>query len=153
LIKAAMHHRGFAFLNVISPCVTFNNNAGSTKSYDYVREHVEATGTVDFIPLKQEITTEYSEGTDTMVTMHDGSHIKLHKLDQTWDPLNRISAAGALQAARAQGEILTGLLYLNAGYHDLHDTLNTSLKPLNTMTEKELCPGSGALETINADLR
>lgn len=153
LIKAAMHHRGFAFLNVISPCVTFNNNAGSTKSYDYVREHVEATGSVDFIPLREEITADYAEGDDALITMHDGSHLKLHKLNSGWDPSDRISAAGALQRARAEGEILTGLLYINAGYHDLHDTLNTSLKPLNQMTETDLCPGQEILDEINAGLR
>jgi 2-oxoglutarate/2-oxoacid ferredoxin oxidoreductase subunit beta len=153
LIKAAMHHRGFAFLNVISPCVTFNNNVGSTKSYDYVREHVEATGTIDFVPMHTEITTQYEQGTDKLVTMHDGSQLKLHKLAQEWDPEDRISAAAALQKARAQGEILTGLLYLNGSYHDLHDTLNTTQKPLNTLRESQLCPGNTLLQNINAGLR
>lgn len=153
LIKAAMHHRGFSFINVISPCVTFNNNPGSTKSYDYVREHVEATGAVDVIPIKSEITAEYAEGTDTLITMHDGSHLKLHKLDRGWDPRNRISAAAALQKARSEGEILTGLLYINEGHHDLHATLKTSKIPLNQMTEQELCPGSEVLEEINARFR
>jgi 2-oxoglutarate/2-oxoacid ferredoxin oxidoreductase subunit beta len=153
LIKAAIHHKGFAFINVISPCVTFNNNPGSTKSYDYVREHIEATATVDFVPERKEITAYYDEGTDKLVTMHDGSYLHLHKLAKEWDPTNRISAAGALQKARAKGEILTGLLYVNTEFKDLHATLNTSKKPLNTLTEKELCPGSAALADINAGLR
>jgi 2-oxoglutarate ferredoxin oxidoreductase subunit beta len=153
LIKAAIHHKGFAFINVISPCVTFNNNVGSTKSYDYVREHIEATATVDFVPVQKEITTYYDEGTDKLVTMHDGSYLHLHKLAKDWDPTNRISAASALQKARANGEILTGLLYVNTDFKDLHATLNTSKKPLNTLTEKELCPGSEALADINAGLR
>jgi 2-oxoglutarate ferredoxin oxidoreductase subunit beta len=153
LIKAAIHHKGFAFINVISPCVTFNNNVGSTKSYDYVREHIEATATVDFVPVQKEITTYYDEGTDKLVTMHDGSYLHLHKLAKDWDPTNRISAAGALQKARANGEILTGLLYVNTDFKDLHATLNTSKKPLNTLTEKELCPGAEALADINAGLR
>jgi 2-oxoglutarate ferredoxin oxidoreductase subunit beta len=153
LIKAAIHHKGFAFINVISPCVTFNNNAGSTKSYDYVREHIEATATVDFVPQQKEITTYYDEGTDKLVTMHDGSYLHLHKLAKDWNPTDRISAAGALQKARANGEILTGLLYVNTEFKDLHATLNTSKKPLNVLTEKELCPGSQALADINAGLR
>jgi 2-oxoglutarate ferredoxin oxidoreductase subunit beta len=153
LIKAAIHHKGFAFINVISPCVTFNNNLGSTKSYDYVREHIEATATVDFVPQKKEITAYYDEGTDKLVTMHDGSYLHLHKLAKDWDPTNRISAASALQKARARGEILTGLLYVNKDFNDLHATLNTSHKPLNTLTEKDLCPGSAALQDINAGLR
>lgn len=153
LIKAAIHHKGFAFLNVVSPCVTFNNNPGSTKSYDYVREHIEATSTVDFVPERSEITTHYEAGTDKMVTMHDGSFLHLHKLSRDWDPEDRISAASALQRARAKGEILTGLLYVNTDYPDLHDTLNTSKKPLNKLTEKELCPGSRALEEINNSLK
>jgi 2-oxoglutarate ferredoxin oxidoreductase subunit beta len=153
LIKAAIHHKGFAFINVISPCVTFNNNVGSTKSYDYVREHIEATATVDFVPQQKEITAYYDEGTDKLVTMHDGSYLHLHKLSKDWDPTNRISAASALQKARARGEILTGLLYVNTDFKDLHATLNTIKKPLNTLTEKELCPGAEALATINAGLR
>ncbi len=153
LIKAAMHHKGFAFINVISPCVTFNNNPGSTKSYDFVREHVEAANAVDFIPVREEITTSYEPGSNATVTMHDGSLIELHKLAGDYDPQNRIAAAGALQKARADGEILTGLLYVNVGAPDLHDTLNTCDTPLNSLTEKELCPGSAVLEAINAGLR
>jgi 2-oxoglutarate/2-oxoacid ferredoxin oxidoreductase subunit beta len=153
LIKAAIHHRGFAFLNVVSPCVTFNNNVGSTKSYDYVREHVEATATVDFVPHQPEITASYAEGTDTLVPMHDGSYLHLHKLAKDWDPQDRISAAGALQQARAKGEILTGLLYVNTTFPDLHTTLRTSKTPLNRLTEQELCPGEEALAEINAGFR
>jgi 2-oxoglutarate ferredoxin oxidoreductase subunit beta len=153
LIKAAIHHRGFAFINVVSPCVTFNNNPGSTKSYDYVREHIEATATVDFVPLQTEITASYDEGTDTLVPMHDGSYLHLHKLAKDWDPQDRISAASALQRARAKGEILTGLLYVNTSFPELHGTLRTSKTPLNRLTEKELCPGSEALAEINAGFR
>ncbi|MBL7811235.1 MAG: 2-oxoacid:ferredoxin oxidoreductase subunit beta [Bacteroidetes bacterium] len=153
LLKAAMNHKGFALLNVISPCVTFNNNPGSTKSYDYVREHVEATGTVDFVPEKSEILHSQEEGTDKYVEMHDGTYLKLHKLDQHWDPEDRISAASALQHARAKGEILTGLLYVHTGHPDLHDVLGTAGKPLNAMLEKELCPGNEALQEVNAGLR
>ena len=153
LIKAAMSHPGFAFINVISPCVTFNNNMGSTKSYDYVREHVEATATVDFVPEMQEISVEYGKGTQKQVKMHDGSVIQLHKLAEEWDPLNRQSAMNAVLNAKAKNEILTGLLYVNPDAHDLHNMIQTSDRPLNTLTKAELCPGSEMLKEINAGLR
>src|SRR6476469_6077444 len=89
LMKAAISHPGFAFINVISPCVTFNNNVGSTKSYDYVREHIEATATVDFVPMMREITTSYDEGTLKDIRLHDGSMIYLRKLEADWDPQDR----------------------------------------------------------------
>jgi len=153
LIKAAMQHKGFALINVISPCVTFNNNAGSTKSYDYVRDHVEATSTFDFIPARKEITTNYEEGSNQLVEMHDGSRLNLHKLSKDWDPLNRLSAMTALMNAKEKGQILTGLLFMDAAHLDLHAVLDTSAKPLNQMTKKELCPGSEVLKSINDEFR
>jgi 2-oxoglutarate ferredoxin oxidoreductase subunit beta len=99
LMKAAMKHRGFAFINVISPCVTFNNNVGSTKSYDYVREHMEMTATVDFIPVMHEITASYDQGAVQNVLMHDGSTLRLRKIEEDWDPLDRMSAMIAVQKA------------------------------------------------------
>jgi len=153
LIKAAIEHPGFAFINVISPCVTFNNNVGSTKSYDYVREHIEATSTIDFVPMAKEINTSYDEGSLQKVLMHDGSVLQLHKLAQEWDPFKKISAMNAIQNARAKHEILTGLIYINTETSDLHDLIQTSDRPLNKLPQKELCPGSKMLEEINADLR
>ena len=153
IYKAAIKHKGFALVDTFSPCVTFNNNVGSTKSYDYVREHVEATGTVDFVPMAEEIKASYTEGNNTLVKMHDGSYLELHKLATDWNPQDRISASMALQQARAKGEILTGLLYVNTDYHELHETLGTTLTPLNELTEKDLCPGAEALSDINAGLR
>lgn len=153
LIKAAMKHPGFAFINVISPCVTFNNNVGSTKSYDHVRQHVEATATMDFVPEMQEISVSYEKGAHKQVKMHDGSFIELHKLSEDWDPLDRQSAMNAVLNAKAKNEILTGLLYVDPDSHDLHHLLQTNDKPLNTLTKKDLCPGSEALKEINAGLR
>ena len=153
LLKAAMKHKGFALLNVISPCVTFNNNPGSTKSYDYVREHVEATGTMDFVPMMREVTASYEAGYVTDLTMHDGSEIRLHKLQKDWDPLDRLSAINAVQSAKMKGEILTGLLYLDPETNDLHNLLNTSEHPLNKLTKNDLCPGSDILQKINSSLR
>lgn len=154
LIKAAMKHPGFAFLNVISPCVTFNNNVGSTKSYDHVREHIEATATLDFVPEMKEITTSYDEGSVKHVKMHDGTTvIKLNKLAQEWDPLDRQSATNAMINAKAKGEILTGLLYMNPQTNDLHNLIQTSDRPLNSLPQELLCPGSEALKDINEGLR
>lgn len=153
LIKAAMNHPGFAFINVISPCVTFNNNVGSTKSYDYVREHVEATATVDFIPQMKEITTSYNEGSSKAVKMHDGSVLNLQKLAEDWDPQNKQSAMNAMHQAKQKGEILTGLLFMNPESDDLHDILKTTEKPLNTLLEADLCPGNNVLQDINAGFR
>lgn len=153
LIKAAMAHPGFAFINVMSPCVTFNNNPGSTKSYDYVREHMEATATVDFVPIMKEITTSYDAGQTQNVPLHDGSILRLRKLSKDWEPLDRFSAITAMQNAKTSGEILTGLLYIDPESGDLHQLLETSDRPLNTLTEKELCPGGDALKSINAGLR
>jgi 2-oxoglutarate ferredoxin oxidoreductase subunit beta len=153
LMKAAMKHKGFAFLNVISPCVTFNNNPGSTKSYDYIREHVEVTGTVDFAPMMKEITTTYEAGSVNDLVMHDGTEIRLHKLAKDWDPFNRLSTVNAIQRAKATGEILTGLLYMDQDSTPLHEMLKVSERPLNALKENDLCPGSDALNKLNASLR
>lgn len=153
LIKAAINHPGFAFINVISPCVTFNNNVGSTKSYDYVRQHIEATSTIDFVPEMTEITTKYDEGSTASVKLHDGSSLVLSKLEKDWDPKNRHSAINAMQNAKERGEILTGMLFVDEESEDLHQLIQTSDTPLNTLAEKDLCPGSKALQEINASLR
>jgi 2-oxoglutarate ferredoxin oxidoreductase subunit beta len=153
LLKAAMKHKGFAMLNVISPCVTFNNNPGSTKSYDYVREHVEITGTMDFAPMMKEITTSYEAGSINDLTMHDGSVIRLHKLTKDWDPFDRNSAMNAIHRAREKREILTGLLYIDEDSNDLHALLNTTDQPLNSLDKDSLCPGSEVLAKLNASLR
>lgn len=158
LIKAAISHPGFAFLDVISPCVTFNNNQGSTKSYDYVREHIAAismaaTSMLDFVPEQEEITVSYEAGTSASVTLHDGSAIQLHKLSPHWDPTDHALAVNRLQQAKASGEILTGLLYIDPHSHDLHQILDTIEQSLNSLREKDVCPGSAMLEKINEEYR
>jgi 2-oxoglutarate ferredoxin oxidoreductase subunit beta len=153
LIKAAITHKGFALIDVASPCVTFNNNTGSTKSYEFVREHAEATGTMDFVPMRQEITAHYQPGTSTEVTMHDGSVLHLHKIAEGLDPFDRDSAMNALADYRNHGRILTGLIYMDRTAPELHEVLDTVHKPLNTLAETELCPGTRVLDNINASLR
>jgi len=151
LIKAAISHPGFALIDVISPCVTFNNNVGSTKSYDYVREHIEATSTVDFVPMMEEITASYEDSKE--ITLHDGSALQLQKLHQGWNPQDKVSAMNAIQSAKEKGEILTGLVYIEPNTNALHDVLNTTKTPLNTLKEDVLCPGVDALEVLNESLR
>lgn len=153
LLKAGIAHQGIALIDVISPCVTFNNTSGSTKSYQYVRDHIEATGTFDFIPLQQEILTHYEEGTTQAVTMHDGSVIYLHKNESTLDVTNRRRALDLLEAEKENGRLLTGILFLDSESTDTHEILQTTLTPLNTLTEAELCPGSTALQDINRRFR
>ena len=153
LVKAAIRHRGAAFLDVISPCVAFNNHAGSTKSYDFVREHNEAVNRLDFMPPRSEITTDYAPGTVQDVLQHDGSTLRLRKLHADYDAGDKIGALTYLAQRKAAGEIVTGLLYVNEEADDLHALLNTVDTPLNQLTEKELVPGAGALEKFNASLR
>jgi 2-oxoglutarate ferredoxin oxidoreductase subunit beta len=153
LIKAAIAHEGAAFIDVISPCVAFNNHAGSTKSYEYVREHNEAVNRLDFWPSREAITVDYAEGGVVEVPQHDGSIIKLRKLDADYDPSDKINAVSHIARAAEKGEVLTGLLYLAADAEDLHAHLNTYGAPFNKLSEKELCPGSGMLDRINAALR
>lgn len=153
LIKGAFAHSGLAFIDVISPCVTFNNTSTSTKSYEYVREHIEATNTFDFIPLQQEILTDYREGTSQEVTMHDGSKIHLHKVDSTEDVTDRLKAVNNLEEEKAKGRLLTGLLYVNQDIQETHDIINSTLRPLNSLGEEDLCPGNAELQIINEGLR
>ena len=153
LIEAALEHQGAAFIDVISPCVTFNNHVGSTKSYDYVREHNEAVNRIDFFVPGQEITADYAPGTLQEVIQHDGSVLRLRKLDVEYDAHDRIGAMNHLQRHHALGEIVTGLLFVDPEPHDMHAHLNTVDTPLNLLDESALCPGAAALEKINAALR
>jgi 2-oxoglutarate ferredoxin oxidoreductase subunit beta len=153
LIKGAMAHGGAAFIDVISPCVTFNNHGGSTKSYDYVRQHNEAAGRIDFISPGCEITADYPPGSLVDVEQHDGSVLRLRKLHTDYDPTDRYAAMSYMQSHAAMGEVVTGLLYIDPLATDLHTSLNTCAVPLNTMKAAQLNPGVKALDKINAALR
>jgi len=153
LIKGALRHKGPAFIDVLSPCVTFNNHAGSTKSYDYVREHNEAVNRVEVVLPRNTIETSYAPGSLRRVVQHDGSMLLLRKLGEDYDPTDRIGAMNHLHERAALGEIVTGLLYVDEGAEDLHRHLNTVEQPLNQLDVIELCPGSAALEALNASLR
>jgi 2-oxoglutarate ferredoxin oxidoreductase subunit beta len=153
LIEAAIKHNGASFIDVISPCVAFNNHTGSTKSFDYVREHNEAVNRLDVISGRAPITVEYAPGTVQVVEQHDGTKLALRKVDADYDVHDRLAAMAFLQKHVAKGQVVTGLLYVDAEAEDLHSHLDTVAAPLNTLGEKELCPGSAALEKINASLR
>jgi 2-oxoglutarate ferredoxin oxidoreductase subunit beta len=153
LVKAAIAHQGAAFIDVISPCVAFNNHPGSTKSYDYVREHNEAVNRLDFWPSREAINVDYKEGEVITVPQHDGTILRLRKTDPDYDPTDRVKALEHVAHHAAKGEVITGLLYVQAEAEDLHAHLNTVATPFNQLSEKELCPGAGMLEKINAALR
>jgi len=153
IIKAAIEHQGAAFIDVISPCVAFNNHAGSTKSFDYVREHNEAVNRLDFISSRAPIAVDYAPGTVQTVEQHDGTTVVLRKINADYDVHDRLAAMSFLQHHAAKGQVVTGVLYLDHEPEDLHRHLNTTETPLNALTEKELCPGSAVLEKINAGLR
>ena len=153
LIAAAIRHKGAAFIDVISPCVAFNNHPGSTKSFDYVREHNEAVNAIDWIEGRPEIAVDYAPGSTVEVTQHDGSVLKLHKLHDDFDPTDRRSAMSYLLERQAAGEVVTGLLYINEAAGDLNERMKTVDVPLNALGTPELCPGPAALAAINAELR
>src|SRR5437867_3151742 len=153
LVKAAIAHQGAAFIDVISPCVASNNHPGSTKSYDYVREHNEAVNRLDFWPSREAINVEYNEGDVISVPGPDGSVINLRKTHPEYDPTDRVKALEYVAHHAAKGEVVTGLLYLSPDSEDLHAHLNTVETPFNKLGEKELCPGAAMLEKLNASLR
>ncbi len=153
LIKAALKHGGAAFIDCISPCVAFNNHDGSTKSFDFVREHNAALNRLDFITTRDEITVDYEPGTVEMVTQHDGSVLALRKMTADYDLHDRVAATTYMQERKAAGEIVTGLLYLDPEPRDMHANLRTVDTPLNMLDESALIPGQAALDRLNAGLR
>jgi 2-oxoglutarate ferredoxin oxidoreductase subunit beta len=149
LIKAGISHKGFALLDVLSPCVTFNNTTTSTKSYTYVRDHMDATSIADFVAEETEITATVQPGENKLIEMHDGSYIKLSSLAAGWDPTNRLSAINAVHNANAKQEVLTGLIYVDAQQKEVHELLNTVDTPLNELPQDMLVPAQEHLADIN----
>ncbi len=153
IIEAAMKHQGAALIDVISPCVAFNNHSGSTKSYDYVREHNAAINAIDIVPHAEALTARYDAGQIIDVEQHDGSIVRLRKLKDDYDIHDRVAAMNYLQQRSAEGEIVTGLLYIDESGEDLHQHLNTCATPLNQLNELQLCPGNDVLQKLNAGWR
>jgi 2-oxoglutarate/2-oxoacid ferredoxin oxidoreductase subunit beta len=153
LIKGAIKHNGFALIDVVSPCVTFNNTPKSTKGYEWVRDHKEATNTFDLVPHEKEIKVQDPTKKMETVSLHDGSVLNLHRQPGSLDIKCRESVLTALEEAKQSSQVLTGLLYLDTDSHNTHEMINTSDRPLNSMTEEDLCPGSDILEALNEALR
>ncbi len=153
LLKAAIAHHGTVMLDVVSPCVTFNDHEGSTKSYKYVKDHDEILQEISFVPHFEEIDVEYDPGTTVNVTMHDGSHLQLRKLEEDYDPTDRIGAISRLAEAHEKGEVLTGLFYVNPKVPTFLDMLNMVDEPLATLPESLVRPSREALEAAMEELR
>jgi 2-oxoglutarate/2-oxoacid ferredoxin oxidoreductase subunit beta len=153
MLKAAIAHKGTVMLDVVSPCVTFNDHEGSTKSYKYMKEHEEPLHDISFVPSFEEINVEYDPGTTLDVTMHDGSRLRLRKLEEDYDPTNRIQSVKRLMEAHENNEVLTGILYLNAKAPSFIDMLNITDEPLATLPESVVRPGREALEQAMEELR
>ncbi|MGH9449159.1 MAG: 2-oxoacid:ferredoxin oxidoreductase subunit beta [Terriglobia bacterium] len=153
LLKGAIAHRGTSMLDVISPCVTFNDHEGSTKSYAYVKEHEEAIADISFVPFFEDIAVDYDPGTTKDVVLHDGSHLILKKLDRDYDPSDKMEALRALDASQREGEVLTGLLYVEAGRRDFIDLLNLVEEPLATLPEARVRPPQAVLDQVMDELR
>lgn len=153
LIQAGLSHRGFALIDVISPCVTFNDHEGSTKSYAYTREHFEPAVQTDFVPFQREIRADYGAGEALPVVLHDGSRIVLRKLASDYDPTNRIASSAYIQERLQQQEILTGLLYMASGQKEFHELNETPDGALNALPYEGLAPGAAGLQKLMARYR
>jgi len=153
LIKAGLAHRGFAIIDVLSPCVTFNDHEGSTKSYAYVRGHSETPVAADYVAPQQEIRVQYAAGATVTVPMHDGSSVVLRKLDADYDPTDRTRAAAYVQERALRNEYVTGLIHVDESRGDFHDRQATSEQALNALPYERLCPGAGTLAKILQSLR
>ncbi|HSB16703.1 MAG TPA: 2-oxoacid:ferredoxin oxidoreductase subunit beta [Bryobacteraceae bacterium] len=153
ILKASIAHKGLSVIDVISPCVTFNDHEGSTKSYAYMKEHDEPLHEVDFVPFSEDISVEIEEGAVREVTLHDGSKLVLKKLEKDYDPSDKLNAVRTIHEAEKSGHVLTGILYLNPSGKTLIDLLNMVDEPLATLPESRTRPPKEALDQIMDELR
>jgi len=153
MLKAAIAHSGTVLLDVVSPCVTFNDHEGSTKSYKYMLDHEEPLQEINFIPAFENISVDYDPGTTLEVEMHDGSKLRLRKLEEDYDPTDKIHAITRLNEAKEKGEMLTGVLYLNTKVPTFLDLLNITDQPLATLPASAVRPGPEVLEQVMEELR
>jgi len=153
MLKAAIAHKGTVMLDVVSPCVTFNDHEGSTKSYKYVKEHEEVLQDVSFVPAFEDISVDYDPGETLSVTMHDGSHLQLRKLEEDYDPTDKIRAISRLTEAHDAGDVLTGVFYVNTKAPSFLEMLNMVDQPLATLPESVTRPGREVLEAAMEELR
>jgi 2-oxoglutarate ferredoxin oxidoreductase subunit beta len=153
MLKAAIAHKGTVMLDVISPCVTFNDHEGSTKSYKFLQEHDEAVNEIGFIPSFEDIEVDYDSGQVLDVQMHDGSHVRLRKLLEDYDPTDKAKAVHALMEAHEKGEILTGVFYIDTKKPTFIDQLDLVEEPLGTLPESRTKPPRQVLESLMASLQ
>jgi 2-oxoglutarate ferredoxin oxidoreductase subunit beta len=153
ILKAAIAHEGTVMLDVISPCVTFNDHEGSTKSYKYMKDHEEPLQDISFVPAFEDISIDYDPGTTVEVTMHDGSRLRLSKIEEDYDPTERIKAITRLHEAHEKGEVLTGVFYVNTKAPTFLDLLNMTDDALATLPEAVVRPGREVLEKVMEELR
>jgi len=153
MLKAAIAHRGTVMLDVVSPCVTFNDHEGSTKSYKYMKDHEEPLHDVNFVPAFEDIEVEYDPGTSINVTMHDGSQLRLRKLEEDYDPTNKVGAVKRIMEAHEGGDVLTGVLYVNTQAPSFTQMLDMTDLPLNTLPESVVRPSREVLEECMEELR
>jgi 2-oxoglutarate ferredoxin oxidoreductase subunit beta len=153
IIKTAIAHKGLSLIDVISPCVTFNDHAGSTKSYTYMKDHEQALHELDFVPHFEDIAVDIPEGQVMDVPMHDGSHLRIRKLDRDFDPTDRLSALAALEESEKKGEVLTGVLYVNTQKPTFMELLNMGDEPLSTLLESKTRPSRAVLDQVMEELR
>ena len=153
LIKAAIAHKGLALIDVVSPCVTFNDHDGSTKSYSYVKDHEEALHELDFVPFFEEITVEIPEGEVRDVELHDGSHLRIRKLERDYDPTSRADALAELEESAARNEVVTGVLYVNTTGPTFIELLNLVDEPLATLPQSRVRPPRAVLDEVMEELR
>src|SRR5229473_3106688 len=153
MLKAAIAHNGTVMLDVVSPCVTFNDHEGSTKSYKYMQAHEEPLHDISFVPAFEEINVDYDPGTTFEVTMHDGSSLRLRKIEQDYDPTDKIQAVSRLMESHAKGDVLTGVFYINAKAPSFIDMLNVTDEPLATLPESVTRPGREVLAKCMEELQ
>jgi 2-oxoglutarate ferredoxin oxidoreductase subunit beta len=153
LLKAAIAHNGTVLLDVISPCVTFNDHEGSTKSYKFMKDHEEPIHDINFVPSFEEIDVEYEEGTGIDISLHDGSRMHLVKLEEDFNPTDRIQALKRLAEAREKNEVLTGLFYLNPEAPNFIDMLNLGESPLSALRQEMVRPSKKVLDEIMNEYR
>ncbi|HKD79438.1 MAG TPA: 2-oxoacid:ferredoxin oxidoreductase subunit beta [Candidatus Angelobacter sp.] len=153
LLKAAIAHRGTVMLDVISPCVTFNDHEGSTKSYKYSKDHDEPIQEVGFVPAFENIDVDYDPGATATVRMHDGSQLRLRKLDRDYDATNRVEALRLLAESHEKGEMLTGVFYVNTTAPSFVEQLNLTSEPLARLPQEVVRPSRTALDQIMEELR
>ena len=153
LIKAGLKHKGFALIDVVSPCVSFNDHKGSTKSYAHTYEYYHKAVHADYIPPSAEIVTAYEEGAIMPVQLHDGGMIQLRKLDEDYDPTSRVSAFTKVMESQARDEILTGLLYIDESQKDMATQNRLGGRPLGQIPYAKLNPGLDKLKALQAGFK